>query len=89
MCAANIDQFQRKQEEAQPQPHGPGKPTVRRHGSGRRHTLQNGVDQNMVRYPVKTKQKPVSGVQNLKKNQSVVWYNLWLEAAACTSVNGL
>ena len=49
MCAANIDQFQRKQEEAQPQAHGPGKATVRRHGSGRRHTLQNGVDQNMVR----------------------------------------
>ena len=27
---------------------GPGKATVRRHGSGRHHTLQNGVDQNMV-----------------------------------------
>ena len=27
---------------------GPGKTTVRRHGSGRRHTLQNRVNQNMV-----------------------------------------
>ncbi|KAK7505066.1 hypothetical protein BaRGS_00003636, partial [Batillaria attramentaria] len=47
----NIDQFQRKHgdEGAQQQAHGPGKATVRRHGSGRRHTLQNGVDQNMIK----------------------------------------
>ena len=62
MCAANIDQFQRKQEEVQPQPHGPGKATVRRHGSGRRHTLQNGVDQNMVRCPAKKKKSATKSV---------------------------
>ncbi|GFS21833.1 suppressor APC domain-containing protein 2-like [Elysia marginata] len=31
------------------QPTGPQRATVRRHGSGRRHTLSNGIDQNMLR----------------------------------------
>lgn len=47
----NIDQFQQKhgEEAVQQQASGPGKATVRRHGSGRRHTLQNGVDHNMIK----------------------------------------
>lgn len=46
----NIGNFQGRTDEAQPQlAHGPGKATVRRHGSGRRHTLQNGVDHNMIK----------------------------------------
>ncbi|XP_076454981.1 suppressor APC domain-containing protein 2-like [Babylonia areolata] len=52
---ANIDQFQHRKTEEGGQAHAPGlqhapgKATVRRHGSGRRHTLQNGVDQNMIK----------------------------------------
>ncbi|KAL8600250.1 hypothetical protein ACOMHN_040711 [Nucella lapillus] len=55
---ANIDQFQQrgrggKGEEgggaAHQALHAPGKATVRRHGSGRRHTLQNGVDHNLMK----------------------------------------
>lgn len=50
LFAANIEQFQRKptEDRAQGQSQSPGKASVRRHGSGRRHTLQNGVDHNMV-----------------------------------------
>ncbi|XP_005088869.1 uncharacterized protein LOC101855452 [Aplysia californica] len=50
---ANIQQFQNKSEEqrstAPPAQSGPLKATVRRHGSGRRHTLADGIDQNMLK----------------------------------------
>ncbi|CAG5117856.1 unnamed protein product [Candidula unifasciata] len=48
---ANIEQFQRRPEGDQKQPAvpGPQRATVQRHGSGRRHTLANGIDQNMVK----------------------------------------
>lgn len=50
LFTANIDELRKTAGEGNSQPlHGPGKATVRRHGSGRRHTLQHGVDQNMVR----------------------------------------
>ncbi|XP_059152158.1 suppressor APC domain-containing protein 2-like [Physella acuta] len=43
---ANIEDFQNRQYEKPPQS---SKVTVRRHGSGRRHTLANGIDQNMLK----------------------------------------
>jgi hypothetical protein len=47
---ANIEQFQRKPGQDLKQPAvGPQKATVQRHGSGRRHTLANGIDQNMMK----------------------------------------
>ncbi|KAK6978745.1 hypothetical protein BgiMline_019681 [Biomphalaria glabrata] len=46
MIYANIEDFQKRPDE---QLSTPSKATVRRHGSGRRHTLANGIDQNMLK----------------------------------------
>ncbi|CAL1534385.1 unnamed protein product [Lymnaea stagnalis] len=43
---ANIDEFQKRRETHQSEAL---KASVRRHGSGRRHTLANGIDQNMLK----------------------------------------
>ncbi|KAH9495539.1 hypothetical protein Btru_013526 [Bulinus truncatus] len=45
MIYANIEDFQKRSDELQPAPRN----TVRRHGSGRRHTLANGIDHNMLK----------------------------------------